>query len=331
MEVERMPPFWSGQTQGRVLPSANRGEGVFGPSFALYRSVRIALVTITLVTAVRCAFGGVMPLTAKEIGLMLRSGYSNEAILRELSVRRFGDEFNSEAEKQLIRAGAGSPLIDALRRGAYSLTASEIAATKAKLAAKEGSPAKALEHPNEGRQQNQSDPASAPSAAAEASDVMYQHLKDDLVYLHQGAVTHFDDQALEHKKLYLLFFSANWSAAGRKFTAQLVDYYNRVVAQHPEFEVIFFSADRSQFGMETYMGQSNMPFPAVAWDKRTGKAGAMQNNLVHEIPCLVLTDATGRILSYSHGGENVISPEKVLADLDGIFTGSGASTAPQTP
>jgi hypothetical protein len=293
--------------------------------------MRIMLLTVFLVAVVRCALSSVMPLTAKEIGLMLRSGYSSEAVLRELSARRFGDEFNSEIEKQLIGAGANSSLIEALRSGAYSLPPSEIAAARTKLAAEERSSAKALETASEATPPNQSEAVTASLGAAEVSEAIYHHLKDDLVHLHQGSVTHFDDEALEHKKLYLLFFSANWSAPGRKFTSQLVEYYNRVALQHPEFEVIFFSADRSQFGMESYMAQSSMPWPAVAYDKRTGKAGAIQNNLVHEIPCLVLADATGKILSYSHGGENAVAPEEVLVDLDKIFTRASQSAAAQKP
>ena len=262
---------------------------------------------------------------------MLRSGYSSETILRELSARRFGDQFDSEIEKQLIRAGANSNLIEALRSGAYALPSSEIVAAKAKLARQEGNATKTLENPNEAGRPTESQSATDPSSATEVSHAIYLHLKDDLVCLRQGSVTHFDDEALEHKKLYLLFFSANWSAAGRKFTSQLVDYYNRVAPQHPEFEVIFFSADRSQFGMETYMAQSKMPWPAVAYDKRTGKAGAMQNNLVREIPCLVLADATGKILSYSHGGENAVGPEKVLTDLDEIFSRGSDSAVMRKP
>ena len=293
--------------------------------------MRIVLLTVFLVAVVRCALSSVMPLSAKEIGLMLRSGYSSETILRELSARRFGDQFDSEIEKQLTRAGANSTLIEALRSGAYALPSSEIAAAKAKLARQEGNAAKTLENPNGAGRLTESQSGTDPSSATEVSHAIYLHLKDDLVYLHQGSVTHFDDEALEHKKLYLLFFSANWSAAGRKFTSLLVDYYNRVAPQHPEFEVIFFSADRSQFGMETYMAQSNMPWPAVAYDKRTGKAGAIQNNLVREVPCLVLADATGKILSYSHGGENAVGPEKVLADLDEIFTRGSESAVMRKP
>jgi nucleoredoxin len=292
--------------------------------------MRIVLLTVFLVAAARFALSNVMPLTAKEIGLMLRSGYSSETILREVSARRFGDQFDSEIEKQLIRAGANSSLIEALRGGTYAVPAAKIAAAKTKLAAQEGNSTKTLESPNETGRLTESHSATDPSGSSGGTEVnhaIYLHLKDDLVYWHEGSVTHFDDEALEHKKLYLLFFSANWSAAGRKFTSQLVEYYDRVAPQHPEFEVIFFSADRSQFGMETYMAQTNMPWPAVAYDKRTGKAGTIQNNLVREVPCLVLTDATGKILSYSHGGENTAGPEKVLADLDQIFSRGSDSAA----
>lgn len=292
------------------------------------------LLTVFLVATARCALSSVMPLTAKEIGLMLRSGYSSETILRELSARHFGDEFNSEIEKQLIRAGANSALIEGLRSGTYAVPTAEIAAAKAKLAAQEGNATKTLDSPNEtGRlaEGHSATDASGSSSAPEVNHAIYLHLKDDLVYWHQGGVTHFDDEALEDKKIYLFFFSANWSAAGRKFTSQLVEYYNRVAPQHPEFEVVFFSTDRSQFGMETYMGQTNMPWPAVAYDKRTGKAGAIQNNLVHEIPSLVLADAAGKVLSYSHGGENAVGPEKVLADLDQIFSRGNDSAVMRKP
>jgi hypothetical protein len=320
---------------GAAFQHPRRGEAqLFGPIFCSPITMRIMLLTVFLVAAVRCALSSVMPLTTKEIDLMLRSGYSSETILRELSARRFGDQFDSEIEKQLLRAGANSTLIEALRSGTYAVPAAEIAAVKAKLAGQEGNAAKTLESPNETRRPTESHSATDPSGSSTATEVnraIYLHLKDDLVYWHEGSVTHFDDEALEHKKLYLLFFSANWSPAGRKFTSQLMEYYNRVAPQHPEFEVIFFSTDRSQFGMETYMAQSNMPWPAVAYDKRTGKAGAIQNNLVREIPALVLADAAGKVLSYSHGGENAVGPEKVLADLDQIFSRGSDSAAMRKP
>jgi thioredoxin family protein len=118
----------------------------------------------------------------------------------------------------------------------------------------------------------------------------------------------------------VLFFSAIWSKEGRQFTAQLVDYYNRVHPQHPEFEIIFFSADRSAFAMENYVNQTNMPWPAVAYDKLSGKAGALAGPLTHQIPRLILAEAGGRILSDS--GETKPDYDKVLADLDRVLGGN---------
>ena len=265
---------------------------------------------------------------------MLRSGYSSQAVMRELSARHFADSFDSTAEKQLVQLGADQSLIDALRSGAYQLSPSEMAAAKEKLAEEEQRDVLAAEQSRESGPPQQSAPAPvrpAPKAfEVGAPGATYQLLKGDLVYRHRGTLSHFDDEALENKKLYLFFFSANWSPQGRKFTPQLVEYYNRVAPQHPEFEVVFFSADRSPFGMETYMGQANMPWPAVDYEKLGSKA-AIQNNFVRGLPCLILVDGSGKVLSNSYGTEKNLGPETVLADLDRILSGKSESAVAQRP
>jgi len=70
---------------------------------------------------------------------------------------------------------------------------------------------------------------------------------------------HADDTALANKKLIAFYFSAPLVCACRKFTPELVDYYNRVAAQHPEFEIVFYSFDKSPFAFETYIREANMP------------------------------------------------------------------------
>jgi len=296
--------------------------------------MRFLLVTFLLGASVCRAICGPMPLTAKEIGLMLRSGYSSEVVMRELSARHFADSFDATVEKQLVQSGANQSLIDALRSGTYKLSSSEMAATKEKLADKKQREVLAAEQSRASGPPQQSAPAPARSvpkaSGVGAPGMTYQLLKGDLVYWHQGTLRHFDDEALENKKLYLFFFSANWSPQGRKFTPQLVEYYNRVAPQHPEFEVIFFSADRSPFGMETYMGQANMPWPAVDYEKLGSKA-AIQNNFVRGIPCLILVDGSGQVLSNSYGTEKNLGPETVLADLDKIFRGKSESAVAQRP
>jgi nucleoredoxin len=284
-------------------------------------------MTLLLVASVSRAISAPMPLTVKEIDLMLRSGYSSQAILRELSARRFSDAFDSAMGKQLVQSGADQSLIDALRSGTYQLSPSEMGAVKEKLVQQEKHAVSSAEQSREAEPLQQSTPA---PAAVGTPGATYGLLKGDLIHMHQGSLSHFDDEVLEDKKFYVFFFSANWSPESRKFTPQLVEYYNRVAPQHPEFEVIFFSADRSRYGMETYIAQANMPWPAVEYDKLASKA-AIQQNFVRGIPCLILIDANGRILSNSYGPEGNLGPEKVLADLDKVLNGNSGNAVAQRP
>ena len=76
--------------------------------------LRLLVVLGLLLNAVNLV-AGVVPLTAKEVSLMLRSGYSSQAVLQELSKRKFADTFDSSLEKEFIKAGAKESLIDAFR------------------------------------------------------------------------------------------------------------------------------------------------------------------------------------------------------------------------
>ena len=289
-------------------------------------SRKTLLTAVLLVAAAMGATATVLPLTARELSLMIRSGYSTDAVLHELSVRHFAGDFDAATEKQFVAAGAGDQLIEALRSGTYQASASETAAVQKQLDVQRERAEEAEEHAKPMPASEDHAPIRAKAPAQPAPDGLYRLLKDDLVYLHNGVLAPFDDKPLATKKLYLLFFSANWSPAGRKFTSRLIDYYNRVVPEHPEFEIIFFSADRSSFGMETYVTQSRMPWPAVAYDRINSKASVLPKDLVQEIPCLVLADAAGRLISGTKPGDSG-GPDKVLADVDRLLGRSNGGVA----
>jgi nucleoredoxin len=266
-------------------------------------------------SCVCCLTAAPAPLTVKEVSLMLRSGYSSEVVLQELSKRKFADTLDPTSEDQLVKAGASQSLINTLESGVYQLSGAEIAA----VAEKQKADAEKVSRTSlEPQPTGQSFPPK-PTLPTEArvGGGMYDHLRDDLVYWHEGSLVPVDDEALRKKQFYLLFFSAIWSKEGRQVTPQLVDYYNRVEPQHPEFELVFFSLDRSPYAMENYISQTNMPWPAVAYDKRNGKAGVMPPSTVQQVPHLILTDASGKILSDS--GDNPQNVDKVLADLDKVL------------
>jgi nucleoredoxin len=73
--------------------------------------------------------------------------------------------------------------------------------------------------------------------------------------------------------------------------------------------------------MEAYMRETNMPWPAIDYQKLPSKE-ALKKNAGDGIPSLVLVDQTGRVLSTSYAGKEYLGPAKVLADLDSIFAGN---------
>src|SRR5947207_8130937 len=78
---------------------------------------------------------GQLPLTVSEIGLMLRSGYSSNSLMQELSRRHFADTIDETKEKTLVKAGASAELIAALKSGIYSLSADKTEAVLKQMAA----------------------------------------------------------------------------------------------------------------------------------------------------------------------------------------------------
>ena len=278
---------------------------------------------------------GQLPLTVSEMSLMLRTGYSSNSLLQELSKRHFADTLDETKEQTLIKAGASAELIAALKSGTYSLSAEKTAAAQEQIAAE-------VEH------------RTAVAEAARRSDAAYQaevirkrtakptnpntggteaiceFLKGDLIQIRHGAPAHADDTALANKKLIAFYFSAEWCAPCRKFTPQLVDYYKRVSPEHPEFEVVFYSMDRSPYAMEKYMSDENMPWLAIDFAKLKDKA-VLKKNAGDGIPALVLVDSSGNVISSSYSNGQSVGPQKVLADLDAIFSGKAPGRLASSP
>ncbi|MBA3543024.1 MAG: hypothetical protein H0T83_01055 [Chthoniobacterales bacterium] len=122
--------------------------------------------------------------------------------------------------------------------------------------------------------------------------------------------------------------SAHWCGPCRKFTPQLVEYYNRVAAAHPEFELIFVSSDRSRFGWETYISETKMPWLAIEYDQLAGLASLKQLG-GSSIPSLLVLDSSSRIVASSYDGEKYLGPQTALAALDQIFSGNAGRQVAQ--
>jgi nucleoredoxin len=271
-----------------------------------------------------CAFAvqaGQLPLTVNEIGLMLRAGYSSNSLMQELSQRHLADSLDEAKETTLVKAGASEELITALKSGIYSLSADKTEAVLKQMAAEEQRRAEQAEASQKAEARYEAQivrerAAKPTNLNTGGTDAVSQFLKGDLVQVRNGVSARADDTALANKKLIAFYFSAEWCGPCRKFTPQLVDYYKRIAPEHPEFEVVFYSMDRSLFAMEKYMREENMPWPAIDFSKLKDKE-VLKKNAGNGIPSLVLVDSSGKVISSSQN----VGPQKVLADLDAIFAG----------
>lgn len=281
---------------------------------------------LLLFVAVSVVAAGPQPLSNKEIALMLRSGYSSDSVLVEIARRGALESLDPATRKSLLEFSASPQLIAALDSGAYTVSVSEaekvkereadLAARRTALAKQNATSAQPAQNPPAGVAQ----PIPPPS--------IMRGLSDKLIVCRDGVFSRADESEFESKKLIALYFSAHWCPPCRKFTPQLVDYYNQVEPGHPEFEIIFVSCDRSRFSWETYIREARMPWPAIDYEQLAGLAGLKQ--LTGDgIPSLVLLDGTGHLLSSSYDGDRYLGPQKVIADLQKIFAEGAAAPIAQ--
>lgn len=155
-------------------------------------------------------------------------------------------------------------------------------------------------------------PAVAPPATGELAPFA-RTLGAKLVRWENGALKPHDQSRLAGVKFFALYFSASWCGPCRQFTPELVDAYGKIRAQYPEFELVFVSNDRSAADMQGYMSGDHMAWPAVRYDAIRNSRD-ITRYAGDGIPCLVLVDAEGKVLSDSFRGGGYVGPDAVLDD-----------------
>jgi nucleoredoxin len=276
--------------------------------------------------ALGLAMAATLPLTTSDISLMLRSGYSVPTIEAELATRHFADQLDEGKRNQLIKAGATTELLDAIESGNFSVPKDELEKSRRKMDEQAAERALMAEKAkrNDTLYQNQLLKQRAQVVAHGSADAIAGAAKGNLVRLQNGNVVSCYDEELAPKQIYGLYFSAHWCPPCRKFTPQLVAYYDQIAHDHPEFEIIFVSADKSADDMATYMRESGMRWPAIEYGK-LANVPALQKYAGRGIPDLVIVDASGKVLADSFVGGKYVGPGKVLDDLSAIFARGGGS------
>lgn len=139
--------------------------------------------------------------------------------------------------------------------------------------------------------------------------------KGHLIILNNGTLKAFDASTLKDVKYWAFYYSASWCPPCRAFTPQLVDFYKAFKKSHPNFELIFVNDDQSEDAMLAYMKTDEMSWPAVRFSDIDDSRLAAKKYCGPGIPCLVLTDENGKVLSDSFHGQDYVGPEQVMEDI----------------
>jgi hypothetical protein len=109
------------------------GEGVFPAFFGL--EMRHFLPVVIALQCAHLATASTLPLTGKDIVLMLRMGYSTEDVVRDLEAKHFVGPLDANSEAQIRDLNGSSKLLDTLKSGQLNATKEEVAQAEQKSAA----------------------------------------------------------------------------------------------------------------------------------------------------------------------------------------------------
>lgn len=110
-----------------------------------------------------------------------------------------------------------------------------------------------------------------------------------------GEVSNSPTVSVLEDKVVLIYFSAHWCPPCRGFTPQLVKFYNDLKTKRQDFEIVFVSSDKDDAGFNGYY--SDMPWTALPFSERQLKSKLSSKFGVNGIPCLVVLNKDGSLIS----------------------------------
>jgi nucleoredoxin len=152
-------------------------------------------------------------------------------------------------------------------------------------------------------------------ADAAAPQSFLGKFKGHLVVLKNGHLQPADPGALNGVKYVTILFAAGWRKPCRQYMQNFLPLYYSIKRKHPEYEMIFVDDQESADDMEHFMALFKMPWLAVrSEDISSGEVDVRPYEGDGSIPCLVLVDSSGKILSNSWVNGTWVGPSPVMED-----------------
>lgn len=172
------------------------------------------------------------------------------------------------------------------------------------------------------KEQGATSPSSpSTSASTEAPSIFKELIDSKLVAVDGKRVSKYE--MAEEPQYYAFYFSASWCGPCKAFTPNLISFYNESPGAKKTFEVIFMSRDHSEGDMEEYMTADKMPWPAVRF-RDADRIDEITKYRGRGIPCLVLVDRQGNVVSDSYVGDEYRGPSVVMAKMRELAESSAA-------
>ena len=242
-----------------------------------------------------------LPVSTSELCLLLRGGCTGAEVLRDTAGRPLLDPLDANAEKLLRDAGADPALIAALRRSHPAATPAQAQAERVRQEDLARQRIDAWEA-DQARLRDASQAAldaSMATRAQEARQNMANRLRGKLVIYRDQRIQTYDDSRLPDKKQFAFYFATRVDPACQKFTPQLLKFYGKYAATHPEFELVFISKDYSSLEMETDVRNYAMPWPALDYPHLSEEKELTAPGEGVPLPRLFVVDGAGHLLADS--------------------------------
>jgi nucleoredoxin len=136
----------------------------------------------------------------------------------------------------------------------------------------------------------------------------------------------YQDDHLEDKKFYALYYGAGWCPPCRVFSPDLVKFADEALPKHPELAIVLLSNDHQPSEMFAYMKDEKMPFPAVL-PAELDKSSLLSSYAADTklIPHIVIVDRFGKmIVDNADAQGNLTDATDTIAALDKLLNAQPA-------
>jgi nucleoredoxin len=155
--------------------------------------------------------------------------------------------------------------------------------------------------------------ATAPTAQSAESRFSAKFRNRLVILGDDGKLHDYNSARLAGVKYLAYYYSASWCAPCRVFTPELIKFYRDFKAAHPDFELIFVNMGHSEADMAGYMKTDATPWPAIKFsDLDDPELADVMGYCSEAIPCLVLLNGEGKVLTAPFHGDDYTNPHLVI-------------------